>query len=157
MPRTGESEVPAPMAMLCYMAGNNPKAAAIGADLRRARQAAHLTQRQLAEKLGWNYVRIHRAETGERPLPATEVGEFLAAVEAPVELAAKLVDMTHDAGTLNPWWGVGTLELQRQIDALLELESVATAITAVAPLLVPGLLQTPDYTRRIMVQAGVPA
>src|SRR5207249_9140337 len=40
------------LSMLCYMAGNSPKAKAIGAGVREVRKAAGLTQRQLQERLG---------------------------------------------------------------------------------------------------------
>jgi transcriptional regulator with XRE-family HTH domain len=143
--------------MLCYMAGNTPKAKTIGAQLRRAREAAGLTQRQLQELLGWsNHLRIHRAETGERPLSADDLSDLLVKLDAPVELATKLVTMTNNVED-SSWFAAGTTEQQRQLDALLELESTATEIVAVSPLLVPGLLQTPEYTRLIMEQAGVPA
>lgn len=117
-----------------------------------------MSQRDLQLKLGWkSHLKIHRAETGERPLTPDDLSDLLVALDAPLELGTKLVAMTHDAENDNPWLGYGPQELQRQIDALLELESGATDITTVASLLMPGLLQTPDYTRRIMAQAGVPA
>lgn len=143
--------------MLCYMAGNTPKAKAIGTDLRNARQAAGLTQRELQAKVGWKtHLAIHRAETGERPLGADQLSELLVALDVPLELGTKLVAMTNDVGD-SSWQAFGSTEQQRQLDALIGLEADAAAITNVSPLLVPGLAQTPEYTRLIMEQAGVPA
>lgn len=47
-------------------------------------------------------------------------------------------------------------EQQRQLDELLVRERDAVAITDVAPLLVPGLLQTSRYARAIMTEGDVP-
>lgn len=140
--------------MLCYMAGNTPKAKAIGADLRKARGS--LTQRDVAARVGWNHLKIHRAETGERPLAADDLAALLAALDAPLELATKLMAMTNNVED-RVWNASGSTEQQRQLDALLELEARATHIVSVSPLLPPGLLQTPEYTRLIMEQGGVPA
>lgn len=145
------------LSMLCYMAGNTPKAKAIGADLREVRKAAGLTQRQLQERLGWKtHLTIHRAETGERPLSADDLSALLVAIDAPLALATKLVAMTNNVDD-SVWNASGSTEQQRQLDALLELEARATSIISVSPLLAPGLLQRPEYTRLIMEQGGVPA
>lgn len=143
--------------MLCYMAGNSPKAKAIGAGVREVRKAAGLTQRQLQERLGWKtHLTIHRAESGERPLSADDLSALLVALDAPLELATKLVAMTNNVED-SVWNASGSTEQQRQLDALLELEARATSIISVSPLLAPGLLQRPEYTRLIMEQGGVPA
>lgn len=139
--------------MLCYMAGNTPKAKAIGADLRRARGT--VTQRDLAARVGWNHLKIHRAETGERPLSAEDLSALLIALDVPLAVATKLMAMTNNVED-NVWNASGSTEQQRQLDALLGLEADAVEIVTVSPLLVPGALQAPEYTRLIMKQAGVP-
>jgi transcriptional regulator with XRE-family HTH domain len=145
------------LSMLCYMAGNTPKAKAIGADLRRAREAAGKTQRQVAIDLGWkSHLKLHRAETGERPLPPNDLSDVLVALDAPLALATKLMAMTNNVED-SVWNASGSTEQQRQLDALLELEARATSIVSVSPLLAPGLVQPPEYTRLIMEQGGVPA
>ncbi|MGQ0838050.1 DUF5753 domain-containing protein, partial [Actinokineospora sp.] len=45
-------------------------------------------------------------------------------------------------------------EQRQQMSAFLDYEQNATAITEVAPLLIPGLLQTTDYIRTIMSTGG---
>jgi hypothetical protein len=142
--------------MLCYMAGNTPKAKAIGADLAVARKAVGHTQRSLTEKLGWRtHLKIHRAETGERPLSSEDLSDVLVALDVPLELATKLMAMTNNVEA-RVWNASGATEQQRQTDALLGLEAEAVKIVTVSPLLAPGALQDPGYTRLIMRQAGVP-
>ncbi|SHE77360.1 hypothetical protein SAMN05444320_1011041 [Streptoalloteichus hindustanus] len=55
------------------------------------------------------------------------------------------------------WLAVSMPELRTQLSALVDAEASAVAITDVAPLLIPGLLQSSSYTREIMVAASVPA
>ncbi|WP_410633395.1 helix-turn-helix domain-containing protein [Amycolatopsis sp. cmx-4-83] len=135
------------------MAGNTPKAKAIGTQLRVAR--GKRSQRDVATQLGWNHLKIHRAETGERPLEPDDLGDLIVALGAPLDIATKLMSMASSDDDRG-WFASGRTEQQRQADALLGLEAVATRIVTVSPLLVPGPLQHPAYTRSILRRAGVP-
>ncbi|OLF06369.1 hypothetical protein BLA60_32585 [Actinophytocola xinjiangensis] len=65
--------------------------------------------------------------------------------------------MTLAYGTGEPQWVATTLPEQRQqMSAYIDWEQNADRIVEVAPLLVPGLLQTSDYIRAIMTAGGVP-
>jgi hypothetical protein len=55
------------------------------------------------------------------------------------------------------WVAVGLPGQYQQLRTLRRFERQATRITDVSPLLIPGLLQTEQYTRAIMAAAGVPA
>jgi hypothetical protein len=64
--------------------------------------------------------------------------------------------MTLAYGTNESQWVATTLPEQRQqMVAYVDWEQGATRIVEVAPLLVPGLLQTSEYARAIMVDGGV--
>lgn len=54
------------------------------------------------------------------------------------------------------WLAISLPEQRQQFEALLDFEQRATVITALAPLLVPGLLQTSGYIRSIMTAGEVP-
>ncbi|WP_368660809.1 DUF5753 domain-containing protein [Amycolatopsis sp. Hca4] len=54
------------------------------------------------------------------------------------------------------WLASSNADISHALTALLALESTANRITAWSPLLVPGLLQTPDYIRSIMEASSVP-
>ncbi|WP_243790056.1 DUF5753 domain-containing protein [Saccharopolyspora gloriosae] len=50
------------------------------------------------------------------------------------------------------WVSSGIPGVQKELASLVEFESTATQITEVAPMLIPGLLQTPDYMHASMAQ-----
>lgn len=137
------------------MAGTTPKARALGAELRKAREQAGLGLRQLAAQLGTSHATVSRWENGARSPKPEDVAAYLAKVDAPAELRAELVELARDPDGSH-WLSVGMPDQHRQLAALLEIEREATSITTVSPLLVPGLLQTADYARAIMTVGEVP-
>ena len=142
--------------MLWCMAGTTPKARALGAELRAAREASGLGLRQLADLLETSHATVSRWETGARSPKPEHVAAYLAKVDASAEQREQLVELARDPDGPH-WLSVGMPDQQRQLAALLEIEREATCITAVSPLLIPGLLQTAGYAREIMRTGGVPA
>ncbi|MBK0870056.1 MULTISPECIES: helix-turn-helix transcriptional regulator [unclassified Saccharopolyspora] len=136
------------------MAGTTPKARALGAELRTARDAAGFSVRTLATALDISHATLSRWETGDRSPKPEMVAAYLAKVDAPAELRSELVELARNPDGPH-WLSVGMPEQQRQLGALVDMESTATAMTTVAPNLVPGLLQTADYARAIMVAGNV--
>ncbi|MDO6585539.1 helix-turn-helix transcriptional regulator [Salipiger sp. 1_MG-2023] len=57
----------------------------IAARLRRHRQAAGLTQGELAQKIGANTQQIHRYETGAGRIPAAQLFQIAAALTLPID------------------------------------------------------------------------
>ncbi|WP_093357185.1 MULTISPECIES: helix-turn-helix domain-containing protein [Bacteria] len=137
------------------MAGTTPKAVAIGSELRRAREDAGLSARQLADQLGLSHTTIGRWEKGERSPRPVDVATVLSALGADNKLREELVDLARDTDGSH-WVATSLPEQQRQITALLEIERDATAVTDVSGMLIPGLLQTGDYARAIMTAGGIP-
>lgn len=140
--------------MLWCMSGTSPKAVALGAELRAARESAGIGLRELAKLLKIDHSTLSRAESGSRP-PTTELtARILALAGVTGDEFERIVAMSRD--TDGPAWLAVTLpDLQSQLSALLEFEQMATDITSMSPLLIPGLLQTGGYVRAIMRSAGV--
>jgi transcriptional regulator with XRE-family HTH domain len=136
-----------------------PKARALGAELSRVRERAGITMRELARRLNLKHVdhsALSRYESGERSPKPEDVASILAVLGVDGEERDRIIDLSRD--TDGPvWLAVSIPERQHQLAALLAFEGTATAITEVSPLLIPGLLQTADYARRIMVAGNVPA
>ncbi|GAA4849100.1 helix-turn-helix domain-containing protein [Saccharopolyspora rosea] len=133
-----------------------PKARALGARLREARKAAGFTVRALAEELDISHSAISRWETGARSPKPEDVASILAATRVNGQERAELLELARSSSDPH-WLSVRSGDRERQMAALLDFERRASHITDVSPLLIPGLLQTADYARAIMVTGGVPA
>lgn len=132
-----------------------PKARSLGAELRDAREKAGVGARELARRLDISHTSISRYEAGERAPEPEDVASILTALGVNGDQRQALIDLARNPDGSH-WLAVGMPARERQLGALLEFEREATVITEVNPLLVPGLLQTADYARAIMVAAEVP-
>lgn len=142
--------------MLWCVPSTTPKARALGAELRQARERADLGTRELARRLEMDHSMLSRMESGERPAKPEEVARILTALGVNGHAQDAIVELSRDtSGTY--WISVGMPEQELQLAALLDFERTSQHITEVSPLLIPGLLQTSDYVRAIMTTAGRPA
>ncbi len=141
--------------MLRHMVGSTPKSRALGAALRRARDEAGLSARQLAATIGVAHTTINRWEAGDRGPRPTDVATVLAALGASSQLREELIELSQESEGRH-WVEGGIPEQRRQLTALLDFERDASQIVDVASLLMPGLLQTSGYARAIMIAAEVP-
>lgn len=134
------------------MAGTSetPRARALGAEIRHAREAAGVGFRELARRLDISHSALSHWESGRRPPSPEDVAGLLGILNVTGEERDRLLELARDASDPN-WVTPG---LDKQLAALIEYERTATRITEVNPLLVPGLLQTGDYARAIMRAAG---
>lgn len=132
-----------------------PKAQALGAALRQAREDKQLLLRELAAKISRDIGVVSRWETGDRTPKPEQVAQILTKLEVDGERYDEIMTLAY--GTNESQWMATTLPEQRQqMAALVDWEHRATRIQEMAPLLVPGILQTSDYIRGIMTAAGVP-
>jgi transcriptional regulator with XRE-family HTH domain len=133
-----------------------PKAQALGAALRQARETRNLLLRELAAAIGRDIGVVSRWETGDRTPKPEQVAQILTKLEVTGELYDEIMTLAY--GTNESQWVATTLPEQRQqLAAYVDWEQRADRIVEVAPLLVPGILQTREYVRGIMTAAGVPA
>lgn len=134
------------------MAENTPRAPLrdLGAEIQQAREAAGLSQRELARRANISaHSRVSEMESGKRLLGPDELERILHALQISDSDRERLLGLARSIegpGELN----VGTTGVGRTLAQLIEYERTATRITDVSPLLIPGLLQTSDYARAIM-------
>lgn len=127
----------------------SPRARALGPALRDARTGQELGLREFAKSLGRDPSLLSRWETGDRTPPQTEVAHILGNLHIAGKRYDEILELAESVN--EPMWLATTLPEQRaQLEALLDFERTATAVTDISPLVVPGLLQTSDYTRAIM-------
>lgn len=117
----------------------------VSTELRRLRKEAGLTCADAAKALGVSITKISRMETGERGLYADEVAALLGLYRVPAKLRVELLDLVRNGHDPN-WWQTGHGQLPAAWKDLIQLEADATAIANFEPMLVPGLLQTAEYT-----------
>lgn len=132
---------------------DTPRARQLGSELKAARTAAGETLRSLASKLGVDHSLIAHYEAGRRAPGTDDLGRLLGALSVSGELQERLLDLARQAA--DPDWispGIG-----KALGALVEYERAATAAVEANPTLLPGLLQTADYARSLMIAAkGAP-
>jgi transcriptional regulator with XRE-family HTH domain len=132
-----------------------PKARALGSALRQAREERRLVLRELGLAINRDIGVISRWETGERSPKPEQVAQILTTLGVNGERYDEIMTLAY--GTNEPQWVATTLpEQKQQMAAFLDWERNAARIVVVAPLLVPGILQTRDYIRGIMTSPGVP-
>jgi transcriptional regulator with XRE-family HTH domain len=114
-----------------------------GAQLRRLRERAGLTQEQLADLIGYSYSTVAAIETGRRA-PAPDAPQRM---DAALTTGNQLTGLAEDLGeglrrdaTLHPEWFREWPERERE----------ATRIRGYEPIFVPGLLQTEAYARALL-------
>ncbi len=137
------------------MAGNiaaTPRASALGFGLRELRTGVGRSLREFARELGIDQSTLSRWETGARTPRVEDVAMVLGALGVTDERREELLELARNVD--RPQW-LGSS--QRHVTTWLEIEASASTVRAVAPLLIPGLLQTAGYARAIMRSGDVPA
>ncbi|PPK64234.1 helix-turn-helix transcriptional regulator [Actinokineospora auranticolor] len=119
----------------------------LGAELRRLRDAAKLTQQQAAKALDWSTRTLIRKESGVGRFTAADVHALLAVYgvtdRAEVE---KLLELARETRRPSPFGKYHDV-VQPQFLTFLALEGAAKVIRQVSTVLLPGLLQTGGYAR----------
>lgn len=117
--------------------------------LRSLRKAAGLSTRELGSRINKSSANISYWERGERLLAEDTLESILHELGTTGEERDRLIGLRRQAegpGRLV----AGTPTIGSQLRDLIKHEQRAHRITEVSPLLVPGLLQTPDYVRAIL-------
>lgn len=121
----------------------------LGAELQARRKAAGLTLRGLEALVGMSNAKISLWENGRRLPSIADLSTVLDALNVVGDERERILAMRREAegpGVLV----AGTTTIGAQLSKLIEWEQGARLITDVAPLVVPGLLQTADYARAIL-------
>ncbi|MGW4466500.1 helix-turn-helix domain-containing protein [Micromonospora sp. NPDC004704] len=125
----------------------------VGAQLRELRVRRKLSLREVAAELDWPQSRLSRLEHGRQQVRTEEAAALLVVYRVTGDERAALLRQVERAA--EPGWWEAAVGLSAESRTLIHLEAEATTIIGCEPLLVPGLLQTPDYTRAVMESCGV--
>lgn len=119
-------------------------------ELRQLRMARQMTQKDVADALDWSVSKLIRIEKGEVGISVTDLRALLLhyGVTDPVEVD-RLVEMAR-ASKQAALWRRYSRYFDLEALTFWELESNAIRIRQFQSLVVPGLLQNPDYARTLI-------
>jgi transcriptional regulator with XRE-family HTH domain len=121
----------------------------LGAELRRLREKTGLSGRELAGLVGISQSKVSRIESGAALPTAPEVTNWASAVVASDSEREMLTMLTDKAYTNVEPWSDPLSGQPRGQDVILEMKDKSTVELAYQPSVIPGLLQTAEYARRL--------
>jgi transcriptional regulator with XRE-family HTH domain len=129
----------------------------LGAELRRLREEAGLTIDRVAEALECSQSKVSRIETGQVSATPRDVRDMLALYRVDDARREAMVQIAREARQRG-WWQK-FVDVPDGVPAYVGLEAAATSIDVYMALIVPALLQTPDYARAVIgaVRPDLPA
>lgn len=122
----------------------------LGEGLRKAVRAAKLNGRELAGMLGWDPAKLSDLLNGKGGVTELEVAHLLGVCRTPVAERDHLLALYREASAKG-WWQQHGSRLPIQLRTLIDHENAATEITGWHMNLPPGLLQTADYMRAVIL------
>ncbi|MFE5395585.1 helix-turn-helix domain-containing protein [Streptomyces sp. NPDC056568] len=118
-------------------------------ELRKARQAAGLTQREVAGAMEWSPAKLIRIEAGEVGISVNDLRSLLAHYGVDdQERTGQLLDMARGSRKM-PFTEYRDL-YDKEFLQFLALEQAAWITRQYGPLVIPGTLQTEEYMRAVM-------
>lgn len=118
-------------------------------ELRKAREAANMSQRDVAAAMDWSASKLIRIESGAVNISTNDLRALLHHYGIEGDRIATLVELARAARGQTPWAIYRDVASPEYI-AFLGYESSASVIRNFEPMLVPGLLQTEDYARTVI-------
>ena len=119
-------------------------------ELRRARQTANLTQKDVADKLDWSVSKLIRIERGSVGISVTDLRALLQEYEVTDGArVAELIEMAK-ASRRPSWWTKYKQLFSPAFVTLLGYEVSATVLRIYHGGAIPGLFQTEDYARSVI-------
>lgn len=113
------------------------------------------TQMEAAALSGLSQAKISRAERGRIPLSPEEAGRYAERLGADVEQRERLVELARARSAEHVSGRVALVRVAAAVQERIErYQRDATVIRAWQPNLVPGVLQTPEYTAALLAGDG---
>lgn len=121
----------------------------LASELRRLRDLAGVSGRELAQRIGISQSKVSRIESGAVVPSLPEVTAWGKELGVSVETQGQLTALTEAAyNEVHPWGSAlrrGNLQ-----ESVQDQESTASRLHVFQPSVVPGLLQTAEYARRVI-------
>ncbi len=127
--------------------------------LRQLRESAGLTIEQAAEALRaqggpWSRSKLGRIETREQGVKLREVKQLLDLYQiTDASMRTWLLELATTAQERGYWWAIRK-DLPEDFHEFVSVEAALVALRQLETMVVPGLLQTADYTRAFIIGAN---
>jgi transcriptional regulator with XRE-family HTH domain len=118
-------------------------------ELRRIRERAGLSGEQVARQLGWDQSKISRMETARMRITSGEVAAMCEVYALDGEERATLIQLARESRRQG-WWHPYRDVLKPGFSQYLSFEAEALTSRSYEAQVIPGLLQTGDYTRAVL-------
>jgi transcriptional regulator with XRE-family HTH domain len=123
----------------------------VAEQLRAIRLQSGLANKDLAAQLGWAPSKVSRIENGHQQPTPSDITAWLQAAGAPADQASALVALLEEARLSERQWKRRMRRGQAPVQAgYNELVRRSALVRHFETVYVPGLLQTPDYARRVL-------
>lgn len=120
----------------------------LAAELRRLRGRSGLTGDEVARRLGWSPSKVSRYELARTGLKPSDVKDMLVIYKIDTKRRNELLALAEEA-TEKGWWEEFSDVLSEEQLSITGLEDEATAELSWHMDVIPGLLQTEEYARRV--------
>jgi transcriptional regulator with XRE-family HTH domain len=117
----------------------------LGIELRRHREAAKLTQSEVAGALEFSLSKVVRIEQGAHGVSASDLRAMLMLYNVTEKTQVDKLAAAARGSRGKSWWSAYSDVVTPQLARLLGYEAMASAIWVIHPFLIPGLLHTQDY------------
>ena len=125
----------------------------LGAQLRRLRETAGVTRDDAGYHIRASGSKISRLELGRVSFKERDVSDLLDLYHVSGEQKDQLVQLTREANA-TPWWQKYREVVPDWFQVYVGLEEAATLIRVYEVQFVPGLLQTEEYARAVVMQGS---
>jgi transcriptional regulator with XRE-family HTH domain len=133
---------------------SSPGLRALSASLREVREARKFGLRELARALEIDPRLVSQWELGMRVPPVEEVARILGYLRADRATTTRILFLAKHAKDPN-WLDSNPADLPAALTGVMQCERSASLITNWSPLIIPGLLQTPDYARALLAASDI--
>ncbi len=121
----------------------------LAAELRRLREAAHLTSDEVAARLDCSASKISRIETGRVSVSPRDVRDLVGIYGVTGDLRDSLIELARKSRQKGWWQGYGD-SVEPHMATYIGMESEASQIRHYGVTRIPTLLQTEDYARAVV-------
>lgn len=136
-----------------YMAAppSSPRVRALANALRKARESRGISVREVGRALGISHGIVSFWERGQRVPSVEDVGGYCVAVGIVGDEKERILELARNANSSDQnWLPPGPSGLNPALAGVLDCEATAVAITQWTPMVIPGLLQTPEYAKAML-------